>query len=73
MGDPHPEKIHGFEAELYAGTNTAGERLKAWVTLDYGLNLREIVTDSDGNPKHEWRLLEVDRSEPDAALFLPPR
>ena len=50
-----------------------GERLGAWITKEYGLNLKEIITGADGKPKQEWRLVEIVRGEPDPALFMPPQ
>jgi hypothetical protein len=71
--EPQPEKMHGFSCERFAGTNAAGERLEAWVSQDYGLNLKETVSGPDGKAQKEWRLVRAELAEPDPALFAPPQ
>jgi hypothetical protein len=65
--------MHGFSCERFAGTNAAGESLEAWVSQDYGLNLKETIRGPGGSPIKEWRLIEADIAEPDAALFASPQ
>jgi hypothetical protein len=72
MGAWEPEGP-GEEAELdgmkclhLRFKNEEGSSLDAWVSLEDRILLREIVGGPTG---HSWRLVSVDRTEPDKNLF----
>ncbi len=69
--DDARERIDDIDCQVFEAKSSEGDRLKAWVSPYYGLNVREIVVGADDRPRYEWRLIKLEEREPDLDLFVP--